>query len=150
MLVRNHDRKYPVTEQGVLQALRELGEPGVRMLLQVKRADNLAQAPAYRGNQQMIDAAEEILNRVLAQGRCYRLRQLAVRGEDLAALGLKGRDIGAALEWLLDRVIAGDAENESGALLALLRGKLCESAKGSTKACEFQISAANNSYYFHY
>lgn len=47
-LVAWHDRNIPRTRPGVARALGALGERDLRRLLDVKRADNLAQAPAYR------------------------------------------------------------------------------------------------------
>ena len=45
---------------------------------------------------------EALLNRVLAQEQCFSLRQLAVNGTDLQALGLRGRPVGEMLHALLD------------------------------------------------
>ena len=42
---------------------------------------------------------------VLRSGECFSLRQLAVTGEDLLALGLRGRALGEMLDFLLDYVI---------------------------------------------
>ena len=49
---------------------------------------------------------------------CVTRKQLAVNGTDLAALGLKGPELGLALEALLEDVLEGRAENEREALLA--------------------------------
>ncbi|MDR1329145.1 MAG: polynucleotide adenylyltransferase [Oscillospiraceae bacterium] len=50
-------------------------------------------------------------------GTLPRLADLALRGGDLVALGLKGPEIGKMLESLLDRVITGELPNERDALL---------------------------------
>jgi tRNA nucleotidyltransferase (CCA-adding enzyme) len=60
------------------------------------------------------------LEALIASDACVSLRQLAVNGRDLQALGLNGAAVGAALERLLDEVIAG-APNERGALLSRIR-----------------------------
>ena len=116
-LVEWHDREIPRTDRGLRRALRLLGEEDLRLLLCLKRADNLAQAPAYRGRQTEIDRAEQILDRLLAEDACFSLRQLAVRGDDLLALGLRGPAVGKALDMLLNRVIDGELPNERAALL---------------------------------
>ena len=120
-LVKRHDAPIEPTERAVRRLLNRLGEEGVRQLLQVKRADNLAQAPAYHGRQQEIDALEALLDRILARDECFSLRQLAVGGEDLLALGYRGREIGDALRFLLEQVLDGALPNEKEALLAALR-----------------------------
>lgn len=119
-LIAWHDREIQRTERGVGRALRRLGEEELRLLLQLKRADNLAQAPAFQGRQAEIALAEEILDRLLAREACFSLKQLAVRGDDLLALGLRGPAVGQALEALLSRVVDGELPNDREALLSSL------------------------------
>ena len=121
-LVEWHDRNIPRTDQGLRRALRDLGEADLRRLLAVKRADN--QAQAHQDLLGEIDKAEAILDRLLAEGACVSLKQLAVRGGDLAALGLRGPAIGRMLDLLLDRVVDGDVPNEREILLKTAAGLL--------------------------
>ena len=120
-LVRWHDRDIPRTEKAVARAARQLGEDTLRQLLAVKRADNRAQSPLCRGRVADIDRAEAILDDLLARQSCFSLRELAVRGNDLTALGLRGPAVGEALQKLLDAVMDGSVPNERPALLALAR-----------------------------
>ena len=113
-----HDRYIPRTDQGLRRALRDLGEPALRRLLAVKRADNLAQAPECYGIQAEIDKAEQIMEHLLAKDACFSLKQLAVSGRDLMALGAVGPVVGAGLELLLDAVIDEQVENTREALLS--------------------------------
>lgn len=117
-LVRWHDRDIPWTEKAVARAARQLGEDSLRQLLAVKRADNRAQSPLCRGRAADIDRAEAILDDLLARQSCFSLRELAVRGNDLTALGLRGPAVGEALQKLLDAVMDGSVPNERPALLA--------------------------------
>jgi len=119
-LVDWHDRPIPCTEKSLRRALRKLGEEELRLLLELKRADNLAQAPEYRSRQQELDALEELLQTLLDQDACFSLRQLAVNGNDLLALGLSGPEVGAALEKLLSAVVDGEVPNDRHALLDYL------------------------------
>ena len=121
-LVEWHDRNIPRTDQGLRRALRDLGEADLRRLLAVKRADN--QAQAHQDLLGEIDKSEAILDRLLAEGACVSLGQLAVRGGDLAALGLRGPAIGRMLDLLLDRVVDGDVPNEREILLKTAAGLL--------------------------
>ena len=121
-LVEWHDRNIPRTDQGLRRALRDLGEADLRRLLAVKRADN--QAQAHQDLLGEIDKAEAILDRLLAEGACVSLGQLAVRGGDLTALGLRGPAIGRMLDLLLDRVVDGDVPNEREILLKTAAGLL--------------------------
>jgi len=112
-----HDRYIPRTDRGLRRALRDLGEPALRRLLAVKRADNLAQAPECHGIQLEIDKAEQIMERLLAEDACISLKQLAVSGRDLMALGVNGPAVGAGLDLLLEAVIDEQVENNKEALL---------------------------------
>lgn len=117
-LVKWHDAPIEPTERAMRRVLNKMGVENAKALLQVKRADNLAQAPAYLGRQREIDGLEALLQRLLAQDACFSLKQLAVNGNDLRALGCQGREIGEKLQYLLDAVIDGRLPNEKAALLA--------------------------------
>ncbi len=123
MLVRYHDRPIPLTEKAIRRAMNQLGVEGLRQLCAVKRADNLAQHPDYRSRQREIDEGEAIMDALLAKDACFSLKQLAVNGRDMAALGLEGPAIGQALQALLEAVMDGEADNDRAALLALAKEK---------------------------
>lgn len=116
-LVAWHDRPIVAEAPAVRRCLRALGEEELRRLLSVKRADNLAQAPAYQDRQRELDQVEAILNRLVEENVCVSLRQLAVSGRDLLALGYAGAAIGQELERLLDAVIDGTLPNGRSELL---------------------------------
>jgi tRNA nucleotidyltransferase (CCA-adding enzyme) len=116
-LVDWHDRDIPRTDKSVRRALRILGEEDLRRLILIKRADNLAQAPEFHHRQRELDKGEAILDKLLAQNACFSLKQLAVNGSDLMALGLSGPAIGKGLNALLDQVVNGELPNEREALL---------------------------------
>ena len=98
-----------------------LGEENFRRLLAVKRADNLAQAPEYQWVSEKVDTAEKLLDEMLRREPCLQLKDLAVNGNDLLALGYSGREIGLALQRLLQAVVAGEIENRREVLLAALK-----------------------------
>lgn len=123
MLVRYHDRPIPLTERAIRRAMNQLGVEGLRQLCAVKRADNLAQHPDYRGRQREINEGEAIMDELLRKDACFSLKQLAVNGWDMAALGLEGPAIGQILQTLLEAVMDGAADNDRDTLLALAKGK---------------------------
>lgn len=61
-----------------------------------------------------------IVDGLIASGACVTIGQLAVDGRDLVQMGLSGPAVGAALQKLLDEVIAG-APNDRAALLSRIR-----------------------------
>ncbi|MCL2350932.1 MAG: polynucleotide adenylyltransferase [Firmicutes bacterium] len=64
-----------------------------------------------------LSEAELKAGEILARGDCLSLRGLAVRGDDLAGMGLSGREIGAALERLLDAVLKEPEKNQKALLM---------------------------------
>lgn len=120
-LVQWHDRDIPRTEKAIARAVHQLGEDTFRRLLAIKRADNLAQHPDYRSRLTEIDRAEAILDGLLAKQACFSLRDLAVNGGDLLALGLRGPAVGHTLNALLEQVLDGTLPNEREALLDAVR-----------------------------
>lgn len=116
-LIEWHDRAVLPTEKSVGRALRLLGEENLRRLLQVKRADNLGQAPEFWTRQEEIDKVEAVLDRLVEQQACFSLKQLAVNGRDLLAMGLQGPVVGRVLDQLLDCVVDGQLPNEKETLL---------------------------------
>lgn len=143
-LVSWHDRNIPRTDAGVAKVLGELGERDLRRLLWVKRADNLAQAPAFHSTQEEIRKAEAILDRLLSENACVSLKQLSVKGKDLLDMGLTGKVVGEMLQTLLTAVIEGAVPNSRDALLRWVaersQGNLeqrtaCSVSK-RTKCCE--------------
>lgn len=116
-LVAWHDHNIPRTETGVRRALRELGESDLRRLLTVKKADNLAQAPQFWEMQREIQTAGHILEQLATKQACVSLKQLAVNGHDLMALGFAGASIGDMLQLLLNKVVDGELCNDRETLL---------------------------------
>lgn len=117
-LIRYHDSPIECTERAVRKALRRLTPEGFRDLIALKRADNLAQSPAYQERQRECDRLEAMAEEILSQSRCFCLRDLAVNGNDLMALGFRaGPQMGQLLEWLLEEVVAERLPNEQEVLL---------------------------------
>ena len=116
-LVDWHDRNIPRTDKSIRRALGKLGERDLRRLIDVKRADNLAQAPEFHDRQLELDKAERILEKLLKENACFSLKQLAVNGKDLTDMGLFGPTVGVALKTLLDKVMEEELPNERKALL---------------------------------
>lgn len=97
------------TDAELLALLRTLGEKNMQTLLSLRGLFGIAQ-----------EGEREALSRLLSDGAPYLLSHLAVGGGDLAALGYRGREIGAGLERLLALVIEGRVKNEREALLRAL------------------------------
>ena len=72
---------------------------------------------ALRGGQ-----CHKELKAILKSGECFSMKHLAVTGDDLLALGLRGRELGEMLRFLLDYVIEYPDNNRRELLLSLAQG----------------------------
>ena len=123
-LVRYHD--IPLrTESGevnldrpfLLRRLNRFGEKDLRDLFRIHRADRIAtgHTPRSREDQRMAERMAA-LDRLLAEQPCFTLKDLALNGNDMMALGLKGPAVGQALQQLLEAVMDGRVTNEKADL----------------------------------
>lgn len=119
-LVGKHTYQLDADEKVIRQALALLGAEDLKNLIKVKRADLLAQKREYATFLDLFDQIETCLKRVLLQDQCYSLKQLAINGQDLLALGYHGPRVGLLLEHCLGAVIHKPELNQKDRLLALL------------------------------
>jgi len=124
MLVEQHDVPLHESARAVRRMLAKYGEETLRLLLQVKRADNLGQAEEFRGRLADIDRWEKLMEEVLQSESCFSLKDLSVKGNELITLGIKGKAVGAALDRLLELVVDGDLPNDREALLRHVKENL--------------------------
>ena len=124
-LIHWHDVPIEAGAPAVRRMLRRLGEAGFRDLLALKRADNLAQNPAYWDRLETYDRIEALAAQIIAENQAFHLRDLAVNGNDLLALGIPpGPELGKCLNRLLDEVINERLPNEREALLAAAKKEI--------------------------
>ena len=119
-LVRYHDAVLEESPQRVRRWLNKLGPEVFFGLLAIQGGDAAAQAPAYCTRLDHLRRLETLARQVLDQAPCLTVRDLAVGGEDLLALGYRGPAIGRALRALLDQVLSETVSNEKNALLQRL------------------------------
>lgn len=120
LLVRYHDAVLEESPQRVRRWLHKLGPEVFFDLLAIQGGDAAAQAPAYCTRLDHLRRLETLARQVLDQAPCLTVRDLAVGGEDLLALGYRGPAIGRALRALLDQVLSETVSNEKNALLQRL------------------------------
>lgn len=106
--------------RAIKRLLGQLGEEDFFRLLALKRADAAAHAPDYRARAALCDRVAALAGEVLAEQACFRLKDLAVNGRDLIALGIPaGPEVGRVLNALLEAVVGEEAPNERESLLKL-------------------------------
>lgn len=118
-LIREHDNRLPPLRKAVRRFLSKYDSEFFADWLTIRRADTLAQSDYFRKEKlEELDALERLCAEILAEDPCLKLGKMAVRGEDIAALGLKGREIGQMLGDLLLLVVDERIPNERQALLS--------------------------------
>jgi len=118
-LITYHDAEIPPRAKTIRRWLNRIGEERLRQLLLVKRADAYAHSEQFlKPRLDTLDTMTGILDEIIAQNQCFSLKDLAIDGRDLIAVGIaEGADIGRVLGVLLDMVIDGKIENEREVLL---------------------------------
>ena len=87
------------------------------LLLEVMKYDNCAKNDFVLAENEMYDRFAEAARRWAADGECLSVGDLAVDGNDMLAIGLKGSSISHMLGSLLDSVFRGELPNEHDALI---------------------------------
>lgn len=122
-LVKYHDLRPDLTPKAVRKAVVKVTPQLFPLLLQVQRADILAQA-AYKRTEKLeaLQAIEQVYKEVVAARDCLSLKSLAITGKDLLELGMKpGKEIGMTLNRLLEHVLENPQDNCREVLLRLAK-----------------------------
>lgn len=122
LLVARHDAQLPPRSQVIRRWLNRLGPETFFQLLEVKRADNMGQAPEkVQDRLGELDVIRAKAEQILAEQQCLTLKDLAVDGRDVIAAGIEpGPEIGRILEGLLGRILDGEIQNDRSILLEMI------------------------------
>lgn len=120
ILIEHHDDRLEPDRAMIKRYMRDLGSDIVSMLLDIQRADILAQS-SYKRVEKLntLDEVHTLYLDILNNDECYSLDTLAVNGKDIIHLGVQsGEKIGLILNTLLDKVIDDEVENNKEELVA--------------------------------
>ncbi len=110
-VIRLADSELSHRRADLCRLLRAVGEDALRDALVLRAVRGMDDTAAKNG-----------IEAILRVGFPYRLRDLAVTGDDAVAAGIpRGPAVGRVLEELYNEVIEGRLENEAHALLAYLK-----------------------------
>ena len=120
-MIRRHMIPLTAHKQLLRRRLNQYGQQGLQDQLALQLADRIATGT---GSTAELCRASAILEELLAENACFRLKDLAINGHDLMELGFSGKAIGQCLACLLDQVLDERIPNHREALLqAALRYK---------------------------
>lgn len=111
--VRYHDYKPEPDARSVRRAINKVGAEYFAQVMELRRADTLAQSSYQRAEKlARIDGIERLYAEIMERNQCISLRTLEITGNDLIALGVpKGKQIGTLLNRLLDEVLQNPERN---------------------------------------
>jgi len=116
-LIGHHMTRLEEDERLLKRRIRSLGWETLERLLQLQEADMGSKGTGNREEMDQFPRIRELLEKIRREESCLSLKDMALDGHDLIALGLRGRAIGNTLETLLDRILEGQLPNEREALL---------------------------------
>lgn len=117
-LVLYHDSTIEPTPRVVRRWLNKIGRERLWQLTYVREADILAHAPGTQTSRlERCYALRELIDQTAAESQRFSLKDLSINGDDLLSLGFtQGRELGAVLKTLCDRVAAGVIANDKQVL----------------------------------
>jgi tRNA nucleotidyltransferase (CCA-adding enzyme) len=122
-LIRTHGEPAPLPLPRIKRLLGKVGPELFFQLMEVKKADLKGQ-PSHLWEERMagIFETENIAKEILSQPVCLSIKDLAVNGKDLLALGIpQGPMLGKLLSHLLNAVLQETVTNDKEALLNYLK-----------------------------
>lgn len=126
-LVKMHDSPIMVNNmtnpdrRRLKKIMSQIGSDLIFDLIEIKCCDNSAQNPQYFRGENFYKQTRDIVNEIINEKECFSIKHLAIDGNDLIALGFKGKKIGETLEKCLTAVIDGKVENEKDKLIKFIQ-----------------------------
>lgn len=120
-LIQWHMTKIEPTKKCVRRWLSRLGCETFANLLTLQEADMGSKGMGKPTEISQFDELRRLAAQIQAENACLSIKDLAVNGHDLMALGCKGPEIGKNLQKLLDAVLDEQVENEKQALLSQIQ-----------------------------
>ena len=130
VLIGNHMLRLTPDKKLLRRQCSRLGFDTVCQLLSLQESDMGSKGTCREEELAVYPEIRKQLIALQEEDSCMGLKDLAVDGNDLKALGLAGREIGETLRDLLDQVMEERLPNERAALLAWARKEHKEHLEG--------------------
>ena len=120
-LIELHMHRFEEDRKVLRRWLSRLGSETMNSLLTLQEADMGSKGTGKLREMDQFPRLRQLIAEIEAENACLHVKDLAVNGNDLMALGLSGREIGAELNRLLELVLDEQLPNEKLSLLAAVR-----------------------------
>lgn len=121
-LIGRHMTRLQPDRKLLRRQVSKYGFPMVEAQLALQQADMGSKGTVEDDGSAVFAEVRQLLADLKAEDACLSLKDLAVDGNDLMALGFQGRAIGACLNRLLELVVEERLPNKKEALLAFAAG----------------------------
>jgi len=120
-LIAQHMTPVLPERKRMRRQLSKWGAERLQKLLMLQKADFSGKGTVNEDFP--FDETNALLQALLEENSCLSLKDLAVNGHDLMALGFSGEAVGQCLNWLLQQVVEETLENEKAVLLTAVKNK---------------------------
>ena len=121
LLIDRHMVWLEVSSRSIRRWISRLGMEAMDQLMILQEADTGGKGTENPAENPYFSGIQAIIRQIKEDNTCLTLKDLAVNGHDLMALGHKGKAIGENLNRLLGLVLDETIPNEKAALLAALQ-----------------------------
>ena len=121
-LISVHDEKIYLDSKSIKYWLRRLGDSATLDFLDVKIADMESHNLEFAGHE--VEELERIKQKaieIINSGEPYRISDLKIRGNDLISVGISGKSISDALNYLVEKVSDDKSLNDKNTLLKMAK-----------------------------
>ena len=123
LLIRQHMTRIESDPRAVRRAMSRLGSDMLRQLLLLQEADMGSKGVGRPQEMAQFPILRQLMAQIEAENACLTIKDLAVNGHDLMALGYHGPAIGQALQFLLEQVLDERVDNTKEALMKALQDR---------------------------
>lgn len=119
-MLKHQNDKPPVDNMALVRrCISEIGLKNMPMLIEMKRADILAQRDGqFEEKMRYVDDLEHAYQEVVAHKQCVDKKDMSVNGRDLIEMGMKpGEKMGVLLDMLFEEVLSDPTQNDREKLL---------------------------------
>ena len=104
-LIEHHMLPLEPDKRLLRRRLGKYGEDTLRKLLTLQRADFSSKGTGNAQDGAIFTEVEQLLDEIMQEDACFSIKDLAINGHDLMALGYApGKNLGTCLEYLLQQV----------------------------------------------
>lgn len=122
-LIEFHDERPELSKRAVRRLLHRMGDENFLEWYEVKKADIKAQhIKKQKESLATLEKVMELYKEIQRLNECVQMKDLQVNGKDLIEIGIQnGKEIGATLQYLLEKVIENPEYNQKEVLLAMAK-----------------------------